>query len=363
MNLDVGEMAPSFEAAALEGLPRYVFDSTAGRPILMLFLGSGRWQPSRDALALLQHYNALFDDSNAVFFGVTADPSDVAERRIAKRIPGIRWFLDYDLAVARLFGVVTHQGGDSRYMPCWLLLDATLRKVCHAPLDEGDRIFGELMKMIQLGHEQNFAPVLTMPRVLEPDLCRQLIDLYERNGGKDSGVMREENGLTVGKTDHSFKRRSDYEITDADLRALLLKRIRDRLVPQIAKAFQFRATRMERWIVACYDSASGGFFRPHRDNTTAGTAHRNFACTINLNAEDYAGGELRFPEFGLQTYRAPTGGAVVFSCSLLHEALPVTQGRRYAFLPFLYDEAGAETRKRSQALLRESGSSPVAVKS
>ena len=51
-----------------------------------------------------------------------------------------------------------------------------------------------------------------------------------------------------------------------------------------------------------------------------------------------------FPEFGQRTYRAPTGGAVVFSCSLLHEATPVTSGRRYAFLPFLYDEAARKVR-------------------
>jgi hypothetical protein len=49
--------------------------------------------------------------------------------------------------------------------------------------------------------------------------------------------------------------------------------------------------------------------------------------TINLNAEEYDGGDLRLPEFGRQAYRAPTGGAVVFSCSLLHEALPVTRAR------------------------------------
>ncbi len=33
---------------------------------------------------------------------------------------------------------------------------------------------------------------------------------------------------------------------------------------------------------------------------------------------------------------------MVFSCALLHEATRVTAGRRYAFLPFLYDEEGAE---------------------
>ena len=32
---------------------------------------------------------------------------------------------------------------------------------------------------------------------------------------------------------------------------------------------------------------------------------------------------------------------MVFSCALLHEATRVTAGRRYAFLPFFYDEAGA----------------------
>jgi predicted 2-oxoglutarate/Fe(II)-dependent dioxygenase YbiX len=108
---------------------------------------------------------------------------------------------------------------------------------------------------------------------------------------------------------------------------------------------------MERYIVARYAADEGGYFRPHRDNTTKGTAHRKFAVTINLNAEEYEGGDLCFPEFGPQTYRAPTGGAVVFSCSLLHEARAVTRGRRYAFLPFLYDDDGARTRERNLAFV------------
>ena len=70
--------------------------------------------------------------------------------------------------------------------------------------------------------------------------------------------------------------------------------------------------------------------------------------TINLNADDYEGGDLRFPEYGPRTYRAPTGGAIVFSCSLLHEATPVTKGRRFAFLPFLYDEDGAQAARGQQ---------------
>ncbi|HSA82007.1 MAG TPA: hypothetical protein VLE23_14415, partial [Geminicoccaceae bacterium] len=43
----------------------------------------------------------------------------------------------------------------------------------------------------------------------------------------------------------------------------------------------------------------------------------------------------------------------VFSCSLLHEAQPVTAGRRYAFLPFLYDEAAARIRVANNRYLGE----------
>lgn len=66
---------------------------------------------------------------------------------------------------------------------------------------------------------------------------------------------------------------------------------------------------------------------------------------MNLNTGEYDGGKLRFPEFGRQVYEAPAGGAVVFSCSLLHEATPVTAGRRYAYLPFLYDDDAAKIRE------------------
>jgi hypothetical protein len=35
---------------------------------------------------------------------------------------------------------------------------------------------------------------------------------------------------------------------------------------------------------------------------------------------------------------------VIFGCSLLHQATKVTEGRRYAFLPFLHDEAAQKVR-------------------
>jgi predicted 2-oxoglutarate/Fe(II)-dependent dioxygenase YbiX/peroxiredoxin len=344
--LFVGDQAPWFHAAALSGNARYAFHTAAGRPILMLLMGSGAHPATAAALGVVARHRPLFDDDRAAFFGVSTDPRDVSTGRIAQSLPGVRWLLDHDGAVSRLYGSQEEIDGRTLYRPHWLLLDTTLRVAGRFAIDAGEQAVAALLRLTTEPDAYPAAPVLVVPRVLDAALCRLLIDAYAAHGGEDSGFMREENGVTVGRIDHDHKRRSDYHIRDEELRDAARARLNRFLLPQIERAFQFQATRIERWLVACYDAADGGgHFRAHRDNTTKGTAHRKFACTINLNADEYDGGDLAFPEFGQQTYRAPTGGAVIFSCSLLHEARPVTRGRRYAFLPFLYDEAGAALRE------------------
>ena len=78
--------------------------------------------------------------------------------------------------------------------------------------------------------------------------------------------------LPVGVLDAGHKRRKDHVIEDPALQAAMRARLVARLVPEIQRAFQFRASRIERYIVACYDAEEGGWFHPHRDNTTLGTA-------------------------------------------------------------------------------------------
>ena len=348
--LEPGDAAPWLRAQALGGLPNYVFDTAAGRPMLLLFFGTASRPESAAAIAEVQANRALFDDRNACFFGVSCDPSDAADGRIVQQIPGIRFFLDYGRDVSRLFGAWGE--ADDAYLPHWLLLDRTLRVVARFPIGAGSAAIAALESAAAAPQGPDWAPVLMVPGVFEPPLCRHLIDLYERDGGFESGFMREVDGKTVLVADPGHKQRRDCDIEDGALQSQLILRIR-RLLPEIKKAFDFRVTRIERYIVACYDSHSGGFFKAHRDNTTTGTAHRRFAVTINLNSEDYEGGDLRFPEFGDRTYRAPSGGAVVFSCSLLHEATPVTRGTRYAFLPFLYDDEAAKIREANNNFLGE----------
>ncbi|MFN3946015.1 MAG: 2OG-Fe(II) oxygenase [Allosphingosinicella sp.] len=346
--LGFGDAAPWFTAPALGGAPAYSFGTAAGRPSLLLFFGSAGHPDSRAALDAVLARRDLFNDVDACFFGVTVDPADERDGRIAQQLPGIRYFLDYDRAVSRRYGAAQEEG---RYLPHALVLDAAQRVVARYGIGQAAAALDRLEELAGGGVEGDWAPVLLAPRILEPELCRELIAYYERHGGEESGFMRDVGGKTMLLTDPAHKKRRDREVSDPELRGALGARIRRRLLPMVMRAFQFEATRMERYLIGCYDAERGGHFRPHRDNTTKGTAHRRFAVSINLNAGDFDGGDLRFPEFGPRTYRPPTGGAVVFSCSLLHEATPVTRGTRYAFLPFLYDEAAAKVREENNAHL------------
>ncbi|MDB5429010.1 MAG: hypothetical protein JWP35_126 [Caulobacter sp.] len=336
-----GDPAPPFTAPT-PSTAAFSFHTVAGRYVLLAFLPMEA-AAAQAALKAIVDHRQLFDDDKLCVFIVLRDREAIPQAK--DEPPGLRWFLDAEGAVSRLYGMLD---ADGTARPSWLLLDPTLRVLANAPMSDTltlMKILGALPPVDDHADTRMHAPVLIVPRVFEPDFCKHLIAVYQANGGAPSGFMREVDGRTKLMRDPTHKRRSDVMIEDEPLRDAARARLLRRLAPEILKTFQFQPTRIERYIVSQYDSAELGFFRPHRDNTTKGTAHRKFAVTLNLNAEDYDGGELRFPEYGSATYRAPTGGAVVFSCSLLHEATPVTRGVRYAFLPFLYDEAGAAVRE------------------
>lgn len=356
--LSPGDPAPWFEAATAAN-PRFQFAAAAGRYVLMAFPGPASNPGAAGAVAAMREAQAsgLLDDDNACGFVVSVDPADDGEGGPRDAFPGLRVFRDRDAAVSRRFGLLERaDGGALRYRPACLLLDPLLRVVAVEPLERLPALVGTLRGLppagLHAGGAEVPAPVLVLPRVLEPALCERLVAVYEAGGGAESGFMVERDGRTVGVYDDSRKRRRDQTIEDEALREAIRARISRRIAPEMRKAFQFNATRIERYIVACYDGASGGHFRAHRDNTTPATAHRRFAVTMNLN-DGFEGGELWFPEFGPRRYRPPAGGAVVFSCSLLHEARPVTAGRRYALLPFLYDEAAARVREANAGSLAE----------
>jgi peroxiredoxin/predicted 2-oxoglutarate/Fe(II)-dependent dioxygenase YbiX len=353
-----GEPAPWFVCRSIS-LEQFHFNAAAGRYVVLCFFGSAGDPHSRRVLDNIVAQRQIFDDDNISFLGVSIDPDD--EARLEDRVPGLTFLWDFERSVSRAYRAAAKDadGELSAYQRCSYVLDERLRVLVAMPFgtnpdEHTSQLLAFVQKLPALSTITANAPVpiLLVPRVFEPQLCGDLVEYYESLGGEESGFVRDQEGKTRKVRDSGFKRRRDQTIVDESLRTSTMHRIHDRLAPEIYKAFQFRATRIERYLVACYDSAIGGHFRPHRDNTTKGTAHRRFAVSLNLNG-DFEGGDLRFPEFGRQTYRAPIGGAVVFSCSLLHEATPIINGKRYAFLPFLYDEPAAKIREANRQYVAE----------
>lgn len=305
-----------------------------------------------------------FNDDKASFFGISVDAEDETTGRVYQALPGIRHFWDTNRQVSRLYGAlpVSEDGtGTDVYRQLWVVLNPNLQIRAQLPFSSDCADLSQLTKLLttlppieRFGGMEMHAPVILLPDVFEPDFCRTLVEEYKRHGGATSGFMREVGGKTVGVHDTHHKVRRDHLIDDEALRGQIQARIKRRVAAAIQRVHNFNATRMERYLVACYDSSDGGHFRPHRDNTTRGTAHRRFALSVNLNNE-FEGGELVFPEYGPRRYKPPAGAGVVFSCSLLHAVEPVREGRRYAFLPFLYDDSAAFVRESNSAFLQIEG--------
>ena len=351
--LCVGDPAPWF-TCELGNNNNFRFDTIAGRYVMIGFLGSKGDSDSQKVISFIKSHRGRFDDKSLTFFGVLTNEKDLKGSRKAKANPGIYYIQDSNLDISRIYGAVKPDGDFRKVI---YILDPALRIMTVIPLSSpafNERSLNVAIRNIPatepgtLARQQ--APVLVLPRVFEPKLCKELIDYYNKSGGNDSGFMKDIDGKTVGVIDHSFKSRRDCRIKDESLQKACMMRIHKRLIPEVKKVFQFPASQVERYIIACYDAEDGGFFSAHRDNTTKATSHRRFAVSLFLNS-DYEGGYLKFPEYGQNLYSAPRGGAVIFSCSLLHEATKVTKGRRYMFLPFIHDDAGQEIRKNTAQFL------------
>jgi predicted 2-oxoglutarate/Fe(II)-dependent dioxygenase YbiX len=352
--LVAGDPAPLFIAETIDGRP-FNLATAAGRYLVLSFIGSSQAAGTAVFLNALSTHAGLWQRRDLSVLLVSSDGSD---REVYDgRPPDTEMVWDKDYAAAARYRALlptTAPAVDAASpipFPLTLVLNANLRIMAVFLAPDGAVQAGQLAAYLQqvpalppLGIARAQAPVLIVPYVFEPTLCQRLIAGYQQGETIDSGYMIERDGVTRLVVDHEKKRRRDWVVNDATLLALIRKRIIARLVPEIRKAFAFEVNSIERFLVACYDAEVGGYFRRHRDNTTPATRHRRFAVTLNLNTEEYQGGDLLFPEYGSLTYRPPTGGAAVFSCSLMHEALPVSKGQRYAFLPFLYDEAARQQR-------------------
>jgi hypothetical protein len=346
----LGDPVPWFSAPLLNG-GAFDLHVSAGRWVVLSFLGSLENPKAMAELNALMRDSAAFNEDHIIIGCVLSTRPDEGLTGSLAAISSNKLFFiaDDDGAISAAFG--------AREMPRTVVLDPMLRAIADIAWDNPqghlETVRGVLRGLPAVDDSAGVplsAPALMVPRVFSFELCDFLVQFYEQQGGTESGFQFDISGKTATLSDHRLKRRSDVPVAAPEVRDLVRGQIVRRVLPEIERYFQFKATRMDRYVIACYDSAVGGHFHRHRDNVNAGAQHRRFALSINLN-NDFEGCDLVFPEFGRKTYRPPEGGALVFSCGALHQVTPVTRGRRYAFLAFLYSEEDVGKREANNARL------------
>jgi peroxiredoxin len=338
VSLGIGDIAPACVVPDRDGvLVDLRSDAIAGNPIAIVFCP--RLTPS--IARLVADYaarHAALTSIGARLFAVTlADAREPEWRNVS--FPVLR---DAD---GKVFGAFAANTGDR---PTTVVLRPNHHVAAIVKSMPGgahvDDVFAILKRLAAERKPRLMPPhppVLVVPDVLTCEECRRLIEVYQTRGNvfMQPGPGIDYNGKDYKMRIPEYGRRDriDHWIVEEDTKAFLRDRLVNRLFPEIAKAFHYDITAWERMRIGCYEGQRGGELHGHRDNVEP-TPYRRFAMSMNLNVEEFSGGELRFPEFGDQRYRPDNGTAFVFSSALLHEALHVTSGRRLVLLAFLFGD-------------------------
>lgn len=322
-HISQGERAPDFVLPIHDGTPTRFYARAGGTPTVLVFLSDASTEISSFVESLQKQKTPL----DIFIIQTTQKMTNTSSTT----------FLDTENKVRQAYRI-----GNTEH-PIALLLNPNLRVLSTYTLQDANTVVEQITQTLSEQTSPSSqeittqAPVLLIPNVLTPDICQALINVWQTQGNEETGVEQSVQQHRENIIDHSNKKRRDHVVTDEKLMRLISTTVGRRVMPEIKKAFHFEATRFEGFKIVCYDSEEKGFFHAHRDNLSPATAHRRFALTLNLNA-DYEGGHLTFSEYGPHLYKPDAGGAVLFSSSHLHEVTPVTKGKRFTLLSFLFGE-------------------------
>jgi len=344
----IGDRGPDFavlDHAGASATP--LADAVAGRPIILVFEAEGGSAAFLRELRRYAELSAEFAARGATIFPISFEPVETLRALHAReQLPfALHSDAQGDVVkgngargdVARAHGVQQRSRGGA---PVSIVMDPNYR--VQAVLAGANEPHAETA-LRHLGEEAArrpatvlgmHPPVLVLPRMLEPEECRALIDVWHRpvrywhtDGHTSPGYEQDQDDFKV--RNDFYGNVVQFVVRDPAINARLDGKLGPRVGREIRRAFQFSISSREPYRIACYDASEGGALPAHRDDPTPATLHRRFTMSINLDAEGFQGGELRFREYGDQLYRTETGMAVIWSCTLLHEVLPVTAGRRF----------------------------------
>jgi len=337
--LSFGQRGPNFGLPNVEGGLERFYDRFVGNLMVLVFYPS---QGHPESMPLLRNLAERRDELSSAGAAVVAVSRDsIAANAALRSAQGISFplYSDPEGVVMQAYGVLG--ASITAY-----LMDRNQRVL--AIFQDTDDLPDQVLTHLRA---EGFAPaparaialqapVLLVPNVFDPLLCARAIEAWGGHNAEGAVSIPERAYAKTaavkpsGAIYHDLKRRLDH-VADDTLNPILMKTAMSRLKPELFKAFHFRIGRLERFCIGAYAAERGDFFRPHRDNITEKTKDRCFAASIALN-DGYEGGGVKFAEFSEDVYDPPAGGALVFSCSLLHEAMPVTRGTRFAAFTFFY---------------------------
>ncbi len=338
--LDEGDSAPFVHAHDHGGtLTGSNSDALAGKPILLLFCPSVQDESLAAGLRAFGAAAGKLSALHATLLVICRSPAEAnAKARAGLALP-FALLADPNAAIFKGYGVDPHPAVPALTL---FILDAGHRVARVLDRGEPKALVEETIATIERLATarpatrllQSHPPVLVLPRMLRAEDCAFLAQVWSRkvpehatDGFTNAGNASERGDFKVVH-DGAYGKAVEYIVQDPALQGFIDARFRRRLLPEINRAFQAKGLKREGYRIAGYEARQGSFLNPHRDNSTPANAHRRFTMTVNLNAGEYEGGELRFREYGEQLYAVERGTAIIWSASLLHEVLPVTKGRR-----------------------------------
>jgi hypothetical protein len=333
----VGDIVPSFSLAGADGKPFDIGgDDAAGRFRVLLFLGGGG---AGEALRALAERGPAWRRHGALVLIVASGP--VASGAIP---PDMTLLYDPERRTELAFRPEDHPA--DRPFLAVLCPNQHLFALHREPASELDAALAAISaeaRHFRTSEGGRHPPILQVPRALSADDCKALIErfnteglAYVEPGHGDKGLGHD---YKMRIPEYGRHDRIDHWVMNPATVGFINLRLKRRVLPEVRKAFGYEITRHEPYRITRYEGMRGGELHGHRDNSELRVAHRRFALSINLNSEAFEGGGVRFPEYGGQMYRPPSGTALLFSSSLLHEAMHVTKGQRFVLLGFMSGES------------------------
>jgi len=331
MSLRIGDRIPNFQLPSKDGLKRiFYFELNGG--VIILLAARGPVAAINECFTELGSCMEVINGFGGQVFAVTDHVSKIKENLSSSII-----FEDKE---GRLSDLLLSDSDAKCQNLKLLVLDPNQRVLVQFPISEPKQDIHASINAVKALLDapqppattlQYGAPALLMNNLIDLDLCSRLIENWKKD--------HQEGQVNDGKSnapDASIKKNREHVVRDPDLFREIASTIGPRIAPELEKAFNFeQRLRFEAFTVLSYSDDREDFFAPHRDNLRQ-TQKRRFAMSLNLN-EGYEGGELWFPEYGKHKYLPAAGAGVIFSCSLLHEALPVTKGQRWVMVTFMCD--------------------------